>query len=119
MSEMASDVLQQSGVQKRLNVWVLMYALRLQTIQFPSYPSQYSRFVLFFQLQLSNRDAVAQNIIMDAAIVKPARLLDQLKEGLEVLGVLKGIQHFPEACAPSLYTLENWRHQMSSMPFDS
>jgi hypothetical protein len=32
---------------------------------------------------------------MDAAIVKPAQLLDQLKDG-----VLKGIQHFPEAYAP-------------------
>ena len=51
-------------------------------------------------MQLKNRDVVAQNIVMDAAIVKPARLLDQLKEGLEELKVLEVIQRFPEACSP-------------------
>lgn len=100
-SELASDVLQRNGVQKRLNVRVFDVCIETADYTISLIPLPILLICsLFFQLQLSNRDAVAQNIIMDAAIVKPARLLDQLKEGLEVLGVLKGIQHFPEACAP-------------------
>ena len=53
--------------------------------------------------QLSNRERVAQNIVLHEAVVKPGRLLDQFRDGLNEGGLLEAMKLFPDVFL-SLFT---------------
>ena len=44
---------------------------------------------------MSNRDVIAQEVMCYEAVFKVSRLLDQLCEGLQNLGILEAIRTFP------------------------
>lgn len=46
---------------------------------------------------LSTKDSIAQDILLNEALIKPKPLLDQIAEGLKCLGVLKLVRAFPVA----------------------
>ena len=50
---------------------------------------------LVIHMQLSTKDAIAQNIMAHDALYKRAVLLDQFKEGLSRIGILQLIATFP------------------------
>ena len=71
-------------------------------VLFFSSPSLSSLSLLFFLLlvyifnpQMSNRDVIAQEVMCYEAVFKVSKLLDQLCEGLQNLGILEAIRTFP------------------------
>ena len=46
--------------------------------------------------QMANRHVIAQEIVSYEAVFKVSKLLDQLCEGLQNLGILQAIRTFPE-----------------------
>jgi len=46
------------------------------------------------------KDSIAQDILLNEALIKPKPLLDQLAEGLECLGILQLIRAFPVTLGP-------------------
>ena len=44
---------------------------------------------------MSNRDVIAQEVMCYEAVFKVSKLLDQLCEGLQNLGILEAIRTFP------------------------
>ena len=62
-----------------------------------------SCFIIF--MQMSTKEAIAQNLFTFDALYKRQVLLDQLKEGLKLIGALKLIQTFPNEML-SLFTFQ-------------
>ena len=54
---------------------------------------------------MSAKEAIAQNLFTFDALYKRQVLLDQLKEGLKLIGALKLIQAFPKEMLP-LFTFQ-------------
>lgn len=57
-------------------------------------------FTLFLFSQLENKDEILQCILCHFVFTKRKVLLDQLRDGLQTLGVLSEITMFPELLAP-------------------
>lgn len=61
-------------------------------------------------MQLSTKEAIAQNLFTYDALYKYQVLLDQFKEGLKVIGALKLIQTFPN----EMISLSTYQGQLTA-----